>query len=294
MQWIAAILYYSIIVPISWLPLPILYLKSNALSFVLFRIFRYRKNIIKNNITHSFPNKTATEIKVIIRAFEKHFMRIFFAETIKSASISRKEIHQRLTFKNPEILSRYFEKGENVILSMGHFGNWEWITYCPQFEVFQHSVGALYKVQKPISDYIMLKIRSRNGADLVPSEKVVNYFKTEHKKPTTLLFIGDQSPHKPQYAYWTQFLNRETGVINGTERMAQRYGWPVVYCAITPTKPGYYEMHFETVCDEPKSSEPGEITELCTRLLEKDIQETPYAWLWSHKRWKHKKPVSNG
>ena len=54
-------------------------------------------------------------------------------------------------------------------------------------------------------------------------------------------------------------------------------------------KRGYYEVEFIDVCANPAGLEPGVLTEMHTRLLESFIREEPQYWLWSHKRWKHKK-----
>ncbi len=294
MHWLAALIYYGILTPLSWLPFWVLNVKAYTLGFLLFRVIGYRKQVIYDNVKGSFPEKSEAEVKQIIRQFERHFMRIFLTETIKTISLTENQIKQRITLKNVEALEPLFQKQRNLVVYMGHFGNWEWITLIKKFPTYKNNLGALYKVQSRIANDLMKKIRGKNGIDLIPAEKAVEYMKQTHDTPTSLLFIGDQSPPKPHYAYWTQFLNRETGVITGTERMSQRYKWPVVYASFIPNGANKYTLTFQVVTENPQETEQGEITEKCTRLLEKDIQETPHAWLWSHKRWKHKKPVANG
>jgi Kdo2-lipid IVA lauroyltransferase/acyltransferase len=43
------------------------------------------------------------------------------------------------------------------------------------------------------------------------------------------------------------------------------------------------------ITEFPKETDEYEITESHVRMLEKAIREHPDNWLWSHRRWKHKK-----
>lgn len=105
---------------------------------------------------------------------------------------------------------------------------------------------------------------------------------------TATAFAADQTP-PPETAYWTTFLNQDTPVFWGTEKIAQKFNYPVVYVTIRLVKRGHYEVDAELVYDDPKSTKEGEITEMHTRRLEQDIKKQPEIWLWSHRRWKHKR-----
>jgi KDO2-lipid IV(A) lauroyltransferase len=105
-------------------------------------------------------------------------------------------------------------------------------------------------------------------------------------------FIADQTPG-PDNAFWTIFLNQDTPVFWGTERIARKIDFPVVYIAVKRLKRGYYTITAEVLAEHPKDTADEQITKLHTARLEKDIREQPEIWLWSHKRWKHKRPIEN-
>ena len=105
---------------------------------------------------------------------------------------------------------------------------------------------------------------------------------------TAYAFVSDQTP-SPQKAHWMNFLNQDTAVFTGVEKIAQKLDLPVVYIAIERTKRGYYHIQPEVLFENPKATKEGEIMKTFMKRLEKDIQANPQYWLWSHRRWKHKR-----
>jgi KDO2-lipid IV(A) lauroyltransferase len=63
----------------------------------------------------------------------------------------------------------------------------------------------------------------------------------------------------------------------------------VIYVDIRKVKRGFYELELVTLTDNPDSLPDGEITRLYVQHLEKSILTEPAYWLWSHKRWKHRR-----
>jgi KDO2-lipid IV(A) lauroyltransferase len=88
-----------------------------------------------------------------------------------------------------------------------------------------------------------------------------------------------------------RFLNQETGVQFGGEKMAKEYQAAVVFANIHRLKRGHYEVVYETICEDAALTPHGFITQAHTKKLEAIINKEPAYWLWSHKRWKHPRPV---
>ncbi len=137
----------------------------------------------------------------------------------------------------------------------------------------------------------MLNMRSRFGTRMIPMKSAFKQMLAHRNELTATVFLADQTP-MPENAYWTTFLNQDTPVFKGTEIIAKKLNYPVVYCYVKKIKRGFYEIHAETLVENPAATKEGEISEMHTRRLEKDIIANPETWLWSHKRWKHKRPVS--
>ncbi len=173
---------------------------------------------------------------------------------------------------------------------MGHHGNFE----LGGAEVAFNTNYQLYVIYKPLSnkyfDRLIKTKRLRFGSKVIPMKLT---FKTmlrlkDSKEISATTFIADQTP-SPQNAYWTTFLNQDTPIFWGTEIIAKKLNYPIIYISIKQPKRGYYEMTPELLCDAPKDTKEGEISEMHTKRLEKDIRIQPEIWLWSHRRWKHKR-----
>ena len=99
--------------------------------------------------------------------------------------------------------------------------------------------------------------------------------------------VADQSPSRDEANYWTTFLNQETAVYLGVEKIAKKFNHAVVFMSMRKVKRGYYETTFELITDKPNETKEFEITDKHTKLLENLINEKPEHWIWSHKRWKY-------
>lgn len=293
MQAVGFYIVLAFIYLLSWLPFPLLYLFSDFVFIVLYRIIGYRKEVVLTNLRNSFPHKSDKELLEIREAFFRYLCDLFI-ETFKTLTISPKDMLRRcrLTPESKKLFDDLSRSKQSIILVMGHYGNWEWGGNSFALECMQQ----LYVIYHPLGnkhfDWLMYKMRTRFGNRLIAMR---NTFREMLANKQTIVhataFIADQTP-QPENAYWTTFLNQDTPVFKGTEIISKKLNLPVVYVSIRRRKRGYYEMHAEMLVANPAATADGEITELHTRRLEQDIIADPAIWLWSHKRWKHKRPTT--
>jgi KDO2-lipid IV(A) lauroyltransferase len=274
---------------ISILPFPLFYLVSDGIYLLLYRVIGYRKKVVYENLKNSFPEKTHEELKKIEKQFY-HYLVDLFLETLKTLTISKEEAIKRCKL-NPKAIALFndlYAQKQSCILVMGHFGNWEWAGNT--FSLINKQ--QLYVIYHPLTnkhfDKLMYDMRTRFGSKLYAMKDTMRGMISNRNEINATAFIADQTP-SPENAYWTTFLNQDTPVFWGTEKIAQKLNYPVVYVTINRVKRGYYEVNAEILVNEPKNTKEGEISELHTRKLEKDIKAQPEIWLWSHRRWKHKR-----
>ncbi len=289
----SAIIYYialPFIYLISILPFGILYKVSNGLYFILYKILGYRREVVLTNLRNSFPHKTEEEINTIAKSYYKYLCDLFL-ETFKTLTIDKKTMLEHCYF-NPQakaLFDKLAAENKSIILVMGHLGNWEWSGNTVSLQLKQQ----LYVIYHPISnkyfDWLMYKMRTRFGTKLIAMKDTFREMLENRKELNATAFIADQTP-APENAYWTTFLNQDTPVFKGAELIARKINYPIVYATVKRVKRGYYEIFAEVICEEPKQTSEGEISELHTRKLEEDIIAQPEVWLWSHRRWKHKNP----
>ncbi|HLP74514.1 MAG TPA: lysophospholipid acyltransferase family protein [Bacteroidales bacterium] len=275
---------------ITLLPLRALYLFSDIIFFLLYYFPSYRRDIVDTNLRNAFPEKTEHERRLIARKFYSHLADLF-VEIMKLTHMSEKELRKRFVIRNPELLDTLHEKKKDIVAVMAHYNNWEWLTILSAMT--RYKTISIYKPlhNKKFNDLIN-SYRSKFGMVLTPMNIIVRELIEDRKKDIRTLsaFINDQIPPKGDIRYWTKFLNQDTAIYLGAEKIASKYNMALVYFHIRKVKRGYYELGFDLLFEDTKGLPDGAITEAHVRKLEKIITENPEYWLWSHRRWKHKKP----
>ena len=274
---------YSFFWFISLIPLSLL----NLLSYLINFIFFYRKKIVLNNIKLAFPNKSNLEIKNIYKGFKLYFINLIW-EIIKMSSSNIKFYKKRINIQNINLINDYYKKNQSVIIIGGHYNNWEWAGPILS-EIGNHHFVSVYKaLSNTFFNKLMIKIRSRYNIDVVEMNDLVKYI-FGNEKCKMIALICDQNPVVDEKTKWLSFFNHQVPVIDGPEKIAKKFNYPVLFCDIKKVKNGYYNITFETIEDYPQESEDGDITKRFFKRLEKQINDNPNNYLWSHNRWKHKK-----
>ena len=252
----------------------------------IFYIIKYRRKVVKQNLKNSFPRKTDKELNNIERKFYHHFSDLIF-EIIKLTSISEGNLRKRVIFTNPELFKKY--KEESIVLAVSHYGNWEWGISGISLNTEQKMMGVYKKLNNLFFNNFMNKNRAKFGADLVEINETFRYLIKNKDNPKIIGLLADQSPTKNDSNYWTTFLNQQTSVYLGPEKISRKFNYPVLFCSMKKIKRGYYEVFIEELCTNPEKTTEGEITSIYLQKAEEKIKENPEFWLWTHRRWKHKR-----
>lgn len=291
MQLIAYLLVYPIIWLVSILPFRLLYALSDVIYFLMYRIFKYRKSIVKANLRLVFPDKSEQEITAITSKFYHHFCDMM-VEAIKSMSISEYELLKRYKFTNVDLINDLEKKERSVILMCGHYGSWEWI-FILQKHV-SHKGYAVYKrLENKYFDRLVKRIRARHKTYLITTKETFGVLNEANKKGDLTIngFVSDQSPKVQKAVHWNEFMGIKVPMYVGAEILAKKLDMAVVFFSVKRIKRGYYETTFTTIAEQPKEHKNYEITDQFFKLVEEQILEAPQYYLWTHKRWKHRDKV---
>jgi KDO2-lipid IV(A) lauroyltransferase len=283
------IAYYFLVLPISFLPLRILYLISDLFFLLLISIVPYSKKVIRENLLRSFPKKSEQERRKIEREFY-HFFTDQLAEGVKNLSISKNELKRRLKLQNHGIIQALHDKGKSIILVGAHYNNWEWIISAQSFLFPHRAMGIGQKMTDGFWDKKINGRRERFGMTVMTNKTFKSHLQKIGKEPCAILTLSDQSPGDSNKSYWTSFLNQPTAVLFGAEMMANEYNMAVVYMDVQNPRRGKYTLKFDLISENPRTLKYGEITENHVHRLESSIKNNPSRWLWSHKRWKRERP----
>jgi KDO2-lipid IV(A) lauroyltransferase len=286
-------IFYGINWIVSLLPLPVLYIVSDFIYLLLYYFPSYRRKEVATNLKNSFPEKTEQELKFIEKKFYKHLADLFI-ETFKLTHMTKADQMKRFTYTNLELIDKLREEKRDVIAVLGHYNNWEWPTLLPHY--LKYKTVIIYKpLQNKYFNRFINNQRSKFGIVLTPTSQVIreiiNYKKNNIN--TFSVFIADQTPSKGDIKYWTTFLNQDTPVFTGVEKIASKYDMAIVFFNIQKVKRGYYNLKIELLFDHTAGLPDHLITETHLKRLEEIIRGKPEFWIWSHRRWKHKRPVEN-
>jgi KDO2-lipid IV(A) lauroyltransferase len=286
-------IFYGIFWMLTFLPLGVLYILSDFIFLLLYYFPSYRRKVVGTNLKNSFPEKSEKELRVIEKRFYHHLSDLFL-ETFKLIHMSEKQQLRRFTYSNLEVIDKLRNENRDVVALLGHYNNWEWPTLLPKF--MKYPTVIIYKpLQNKYFNNFINKQRSKYGIILTPMSLVIREILNYRQKKinTISIFISDQTPAKGDIKFWTPFLNQDTPVFTGAEKIALKYDMAVVFFHIQKKKRGYYNLDIELLFDHTAGLPEHTITETFTRRLEEVIRENPEYWIWSHRRWKHKRPVAN-
>ena len=292
------LLYYTIYIvgyALSLLPFWVLYGISDVFYAIVYKALGYRTKVVRSNLSSSFPEKDASELKDIEKRFY-HCLCDYIVETIKMMSMSKAKIRRHMVFHGVEEIDRCVEEGQSVAVYLGHLFNWEWITSLPLWTNGKGHCGQLYhSLENESFDIFFLKLRQRWGAECIALtdilRKTVEY--KQKQQPTVIGYIGDQVPHWNNIHHWCQFLNHDTPVMTGAERIAKKNDQALFYMDIERVKRGYYKVTMQPITRRPKELKEYESVDIYFQLLEQNIRRQPELWLWSHNRWKRTREEFN-
>lgn len=275
---------------LSLLPFRVMYVISDGLYFLLYYLIRYRRRVVRQNITSSFPEKNEKEVKRIEKGFY-HFLCDYFLETFKLLSVSKETMMKHIEFHGYEEVERCFDEGQHCSIMAGHYCNWEYYTALklPFKRHPEYVLGVIYHpLSNKVFDRLFIDIRQHLGGTCVPKQDILRHLFTLKREKRVSLFgyAADQSPKWSNIHLWVPFLNHDTPVFTGGERIMRKMNNAVFYIEMQRPRRGHYVVTFQKITAQAAETEEFAITKQFFKMLEETIRREPRYYLWSHKRWK--------
>ncbi len=267
------------LIPYSWMQFAF----GKLMYFKLKVVFKYRQDVIIQNLSRSFPDKKYHEIKTISKDFYKYFSH-FFVDVIYLFSGRKAWSKSKVNFTNLSALDPYIQQNRQIICLLGHFGNWEYLNIMPQYMPCR--VNAVYKpLSNQFINRFMLEVRGQHGLHLIPDKQILRTLLKNKEVPQFTFFIADQFPGRNN-GVPVEFLNQPTTMFCGAEKIAKALDAVVCYLDMNRCNEHIWHMQVKVLTEHASQTESGEITKGFAESLEKSIVNNPSIWLWSHKRWK--------
>ncbi|MGX7666020.1 lysophospholipid acyltransferase family protein [Flavobacterium pedocola] len=292
MQLLIYIIFYPILWGISVLPFPLFYFLSDCIYVLVYRLIGYRKKTVRANIAMALPHLSEKERRTIEKKFYHHMCDMFL-EMIKTMTISRKEIEKRFRYTNLEVYHDLEKKGKSIALMCAHYASYEWVISM-NYHSNHKGYGIYKRIANPHFDKLVRNIRSKFNAYLITTKETKSTIENNSINGILGLygFASDQTPRWSKHLYWYEFMGIETPIHIGAEMLAKRFDMNVIFLKVRKVKRGYYEASFEILSEDVNSVPNYQLSEQFIKKVEQQIYEAPEFYLWTHKRWKHKKEKS--
>lgn len=289
MQFLVFIIAYPFLWIISILPFPIFYKLSDGVYFLVYYIIGYRKNVVRGNLALALPHLSAKKRLVIEKKSYQHLCDMFM-EMIKTMTISSEEMNKRFVITNIELMKEFEQKEKSIMLLASHYASWEWLLALNQ-KVNYEGVGVYKKLSNKYFDKLVRDIRSKYNSKLISTSDAIPYISHNQKEGILSIYglASDQSPKAGRIFHWKPFMGIEVPVHTGAEMLAKKYDLNVIFAKVKKTGRGYYECTLVPISYDPNSVPDFGITDIFIQEVEKQIQEAPEYYFWTHKRWKHKR-----
>src|SRR5690606_11473722 len=151
---------YSLLYILSLMPMRCLYIISYITRWVLFDVIKYRRDVIRQNLTHAFPSYSFEKIREIERAFQQGFCDQWL-EVVKLLSISTPRLNKMIV-ADWSVFKQFEDRNVHVLL--GHQFNWEIANLVCQLNTRHPFYGIYLPLSSPAFDRLMNHIRSRTGS----------------------------------------------------------------------------------------------------------------------------------
>ena len=274
---------------ISLLPWRVIYALADFEYLFVYHVVGYRKKIVRHNLSTAFPEKSPEELRAIERKFYHWFCDYFF-EAVKLLSLSREDLKKHFHITNSDEIEACFEQGQNVGTILGHYCNWEWLSCVGAYLPDTRVTGLVYTpLHSKAFDYLFQRIRTTQPQSmLVPKRDILRALLTLRREGKLSIFgyISDQDPKWQNIHLWLPFLNHDTPVFTGAERIMRKMNDAIFYVDMSRPHRGYYNMTYRLITREPQKLPEHEVTRRFFAMLEETIRREPAYWLWTHNRWK--------
>jgi Kdo2-lipid IVA lauroyltransferase/acyltransferase len=278
---------------LSRLPWAALYAFAAFVYFLAYYVARHRSHVIREQLQRVYPDASAAQREAIHKQFLRNFCDVMI-EILKSVTMSEAEMCARMRVTNVDLARQYLDAGQSIMFVTSHLCNWEWLLHGVTLQL-GYPLDAAYKpLHDEWAERLMLKVRSRFGARLVPAKELLADFIRRRGVTRAVAMNADQAPMSTDQRYWTQFLGQDTAFYIGAEQIARAMRLPMIYVSVQRTRRSFYEVVLQPLWDGRTVIEPNQVIERYARACEVDVYRSPADWLWSYRRWRLKRPLYGG
>lgn len=274
-------------IPFFFLPRSICLAIGGTLGILVYHADKKHRKIALSNLTEAFGSRFSTlQQKKIAKASFRHFGRIF-SDMIKALHAKRDDIRKLLTVEGTEHLEKALSKGKGVLIFSAHLGNWEMAT-APVSQI-----GKVNVIARALDNRLLEKeistIRKKLGANVIYKQQAARPILRALEANEMVAILIDQNVVRNQ-AVFVDFFGKAAATTPSLAVFSLKTGAPVIPVFCYPAENRKYRVKIFPPLEIHAAGEEKQdvlkITQLCTKIIQNQIQENPNVWLWFHNRWK--------
>jgi KDO2-lipid IV(A) lauroyltransferase len=271
------------------LPLPLLYGFASLLAWVLYRVVRYRRKVVDENLRAAFPELDPPALAALEKRFYSHISDLG-VEMLAARTMTREDFQRHVELVGTDVVAPFIESRQSVLFLTCHQGNWEWLLHvvsdhmgCP--------IDVVYKtLHDGAFDEFMFECRVRSGSPITFKDAGREILR-RRREYRGFAMLADQAPFKRDKRYWHDFFGRPGSFYLGPQKIAEATQYPVIYVAMTKLARGRYQARFELLAPPPIARGGFAVLDSYIAALERSIRAQPETWFWSNRKWKHQPPA---
>lgn len=253
-------------------------------------VFHVRGLLLRENLTHAFPEKTLPEIRALERKMWRHlfFMLVEAAFAERKIHLSNWKKYVTLTNESEPLKAMYEHRP--LIYATGHLGNFEFAGYV---------LGLIgippYSVARTLDNsYLnryLAEFRRSTGQMLIPKKHAAPMLEEAMTRGLPVVILTDQ--FAGPRGLWVKSFGRDVSTYKVVPVLANTFNAPVVLSA--PIRFGEDLFRFNILVQEvlePKIrtelASPPVMAQWYCDVFESLIRKTPEQYWWIHRRWRPK------
>jgi KDO2-lipid IV(A) lauroyltransferase len=259
---------------------------GHGIGWVAYRLDARHRRITLENLAATFPERSVQERSRIARHVFGHFGR----KLVELLWFSGQPVERQLAlveFVGAEHIEAAQQAGKGALIVTGHFGFWELHALAHGLRLGPMAVVAR-ALDNSLLDRMLIDLRSSTGNIVIDRKGGLRRIMRALNANQAVAVLIDQHILTAD-AVKVDFLGRPAATTSAVAVLAMRTGAAVIPAFSLPLNDGRYRLIYERPLALPSEENPDavrDLTQRCTKVLEKYVRAHPERWLWMHRRWR--------
>ena len=263
---------------LSFIPRKITIFIAKKIGTLINIIFSKRKTVAITNINIAFPEKSISEINILIKKTYQHYM-VVLVDFLRQHHFDISTIN--IDSETEKILS----SNNGLILMTAHIGNWEMIV--PILNKYKKTTGIVKIQRNSGSDKFISELRTYKNITLLPMHSSKRKMIQTLINGEILVLASDQNAE--ERGTKIPFFGKEASIPKGAAYFHHKTKCPIAigFCMLNKDYSYEFKVKKIDIKTDPQNIENLfiDVNTIFSKLLEDQIKKNPEQYFWFHRKW---------